>query len=178
MEQLTQKPQQKALTTQDLKNLVKDKIAIQYMQTVFLASANALTVKSIIQPEQQRIVDFYKFKVCDFKDTRHKSEIITRPFDLYLASDEDIQIYYKEMEQVYKKVNLLPSKPGNCPLLEAEHIERQANHAAIEYIAPKLNIDSKRLLYSLKNYDEFLELLKTIFAPHMNTKNILKLVKK
>jgi hypothetical protein len=57
-------------------------------------------------------------------------------------------------------------------------MERQANHAAIEYIAPKLNIDSERLLYSLKNYNEFLELLKTIFAPHMNTKNILKLIKK
>jgi hypothetical protein len=166
------------VTIDSLKNIVKDPAAVAYMQNVFNCTAYAMTVRDIIYPEQQKIIDFFKFEIAPEwreRDQRHGREeriYIDKPENMYLCSENDFNIYFKELNLMYERVNLKPSQPDFCPLLEAESLQRDAERAAIEYICPLLNFDPEQVFYSLKTYKSILDILKGLFAPVV--KNNLK----
>jgi hypothetical protein len=69
------------------------------------------------------------------------------------------------MKKVYVNVNLLPTKDGNCPLLEAESLERDAKQAFIDALEPYTGLSVHRLLCSgLKTYDKYIDLNLSLFA--------------
>lgn len=179
--QQTTTPQNAPLSANTLKELQQDKTAITYMKAVFLAMANTLTVKEFLEPVQNEILNLYKFQPKNMDDVKgcttwYSNGQLTYK-GLFLASDEDFNLYLKEYKSRFTQLGFKVKSEGNCPILEAESLERIATHHAVEYIAPKMNIDSDKLFYSLSNYKQFLELIKGLFAPMMDSKEILKLVK-
>ena len=155
-------------TTEQVTEMVNDPNNIKLMQTLFEAIAYTETIRDIIEPKQQQIVDFYKFKVgkqwvdtCDF-------DIITNHKHMYLADDEDFNIYLKEMSNFYKQKGLKIQREGNCPLLEAESLVRDIKKQIADTFEPYFGFGYDRIAMNLERYRKYFDLLMTMFASKIN----------
>ncbi len=134
-------------------------------KAVFMAMAYTQTVRETIEPKQQEVIDFYKFKVDQQWRDIEVGTIITNHKQLYLAHPDDWQLFQREMDKKYVEVNLIPTKPGNCPLLEAESLERDTKRYFIDGLEPYTGLSFDRLISSgLDNYRKYIDLNLTIFA--------------
>lgn len=155
----------------DLRAAVNNEACITVMTAVFEAMAFCETIRSIVEPKQQELIDFFKFKVRDeFKEHRD-FEIVTEYKHLYMADESDWKIFHAEMGLFYKEKGL-KHKEGCCPLLEAEHLVREVKWHSIDILEPFTGVSWDDVSSSLKNYKMYMELLLTLFAPAV--KNNLK----
>lgn len=161
------------LTNESVAQMVSDKDNIKVMQSLFEAVAYQETIRSIIEPLQQEIVDKYKFKTSqEWVDKRASVNedftervVITTPKHMYLADDDDFNIYLKELERGYERVKCLPKKKGNCPLLEAESFVRDVKREVADYFEPYTGMNYNQISYSLESYKKYFDLLMQLFAP-------------
>ena len=159
-------------TEQDVKRMVNDADNIKLMQTLFEAVAYCETIRDIIEPKQQEIVDAYGFMVSDEwierkekKGRTVQKERITSHKDMYLASDEDFNLYLKELKAFYKEKGLKVKRDGNCPLLEAESLVRDVKMHVANAFEPYFGFGYNKISYSLESYRKYFDLLMTMFAP-------------
>lgn len=155
------------LNVSQLEAFVNTPANITAMKALFQAIAYAETLRPVIEGKQREIINFYKFQVSEECGKYTDKETITEPKHMYLASEEDMNLYCKEMKAFYfsPECPVKPSKPDNCPLLEAESLVRAVKREIVELFAPSFGFDAEKLFYSLKNYNEFFELMLTMFAP-------------
>lgn len=155
------------MTEQKIKDIISNEENVSVMKSLFEAIAYEETIRSIIEPMQQEIVDFHKFKMAPEWVARgiRESEIITKPSDMYLASEGDKDLYFKELENGYIKVRCLPSKKGNCPLLEAESFVRDIKVEVANHFESQIGISYNDISWSLSKYKTYYDLLLTMFAP-------------
>lgn len=158
-------------TEVDLKAAISDDACITVMTAIFEAMAFCETIRSIVEPKQQELINFFKFKVRDeFKEHRG-IEIVTEHRHLYMAAESDWKIFEAEMVLFYKE-NGLKHKEGCCPLLEAESLVREVKRHSIAILEPFTGISWDNVCWNLKNYEKYMDLLLTLFAPAV--KNNLK----
>lgn len=116
------------------------------------------TVSAIISPKQQEIIDFYKFEVLAKWHGDGAPTIVDNKDHLYLASDEDFNIYIKEMHNFYLEQGF-NVEFGTCPLLVAESLTRLAKHAFCDALAAYTKLDTDDVLCSgVETYKEYIEL--------------------
>lgn len=159
-------------TASDIKNLVNDADNIKVMTSLFQAIAYYETVRAVIEPKKQAIVDFYKFqKSQEWIDREagragEESNLINSPDRMYLAADEDFNLYLKELEEFYYS-DACPFKPerkGNCPLLEAESLVRDVKVQVADYFKPYFGFGYNQISGSLSSYKKYYDLLLSMFA--------------
>jgi hypothetical protein len=154
------------VTLDKVKAMTRDKNCIEAMATLFEAMAFCDVVSDIVKPQQQKIIDKYKFKVeAEWLEKGRTSETILKESDMYLSSQKDFSIYLKEMAKFYDSKGFKVSSPGNDYLLEAEELVRDAQREACKILAPFTGIELKSILYSLKGYKQYIELNLSFFAP-------------
>lgn len=166
-----------------LKNVTNDEAGKKFMQAVFMAEANAKTVKEMLQPIQEEICNFFKFQPTEeakkmgiMKNSNYwNGEHLTKR-GLFLASPEDWKLFDQEFRKKFEELGF-KAKPECCPILEAEYLEREVTRHAVEYFAPMFGIEAENLFYSLKHYNTFVDLIKRMFAPLMDTKEIMDKLK-
>ena len=154
------------LSVQTIKDIQNDSTAQRLAKAVFLSIAYVQTVREVIEPKQQEVIDFFKFKIAKQWRDFEQGEIIKSHKHLYLADESDWIIFDEEMRRVYKEVNLIPSKEGNCPLLEAESIEREAKRALVNYLESFTGLSFERM--GISNYFKYLDIMLTILASKVN----------
>lgn len=154
------------MTEQKLKNIVSNRDNVSVMKSLFEAIAYEETIRSIIEPMQQEIVDSHRFKIAPEWVARgiRDSIFVTTPSDMYLASKGDQDLYFKELENGYIKVRCLPSKKGNCPLLEAESLVRDVKIEVANHFESQIGISYNDISWSLSKYKTYYDLLLTMFA--------------
>lgn len=156
-------------TEADMRVMVSNEACITVMTAIFEAMAFCETVRSIVEPKQNELVDFFKFKVRDeFKESRGV-EVITEYRQLYMTDESDWKLFDNEMVKFYKEQNL-KHKEGCCPLLEAESLVREVKRHAIDILEPFTGVSWDRICWNLKNYEKYMELMLTLFAPVVKTK--------
>lgn len=158
-------------TKADLRAAVNDEACITVMTAVFEAMAFCETIRSIVEPKQQELIDFFKFKVREEFKERKGVEVVTEYKHLYMADESDWKIFDAEMIQFYKEKGL-KHKEGCSPLLEAESLVREVKRHSVDILEPFTGVSWDDVSYSLKNYKMYMELLLTLFAPAV--KNNLK----
>lgn len=151
-------------TKEDVKALAESPECISVMTAVFEAIAFCETIRSIVEPKQQELVDFFKFKVRDEFKERRGIEIIEKPSHMYLADEQDWELYNNEMITFYKE-NGLKHKEGCCPLLEAESLVREVKQHAIDILEPFTGVSWDMLCWNIKQYEKYIDLQLTLFAP-------------
>jgi len=163
----------KIKSEKDVKALVDNPDNIAVMKSLFEAIAFQETVRSVIAPKQQEIIDFYKFKIDEkWKERGDAEEIIISEKRMFLASDDDFQIYLKELEQFYYS-DACPFKPkrkGNCPLLEAESFVRDIKREVAEFFKEDFGFGYDAISGSLTRYKQYYDLLLTMFASNVKSK--------
>jgi hypothetical protein len=159
----------KIKTESDMRAMVKNEACITVMTAVFEAMAFCETIRSIVEPKQQEIVSLYKFKVRDEFKERRGIEVIEFPKHMYLADESDWKLYDNEMIAFYKEQNL-KHKEGCCPLLEAESLVREVKRHAVGILEPFTGISWDNVCWNLKNYEKYMDLMLTLFAPVVKSK--------
>jgi hypothetical protein len=156
-------------TAAQVEAMTQDESCIKAVSALFQAIAFKEVLNAIIEAKQIEIINFYKFKVSDVWSGRAKPdfEIITEPRHMYLSSDEDMQIYCMELQSFYDS-DLCPVKPqkaGNCPLLEAESMERVIFANVVDILASHTGLTYDMISRSLKAHKEYKQLVLSLFAP-------------
>jgi len=157
-------------TAQDVKSLIHNENNIKVVKSLFEAIAYCETLRAVIEPKKQEIVDFYKFQVSPDFIHRMEDRTITKHERMYLADDQDFNIYLAELEKFYYSdaCPVKPKRKGNCPLLEAESFVRDVKMQVAEYFAPYFGFGYDRISGSLKLYKQYFDLLMSMFAPVVN----------
>lgn len=158
----------KIKTEADMRAMVSNEACITVMTAIFEAIAFCETVRSIVEPKQNELVNFFKFKVRDEFKERRGIEVITEYRQLYMADESDWKLFDNEMVKFYKEQGL-KHKEGCCPLLEAESLVREVKRHAIGILEPFTGVSWDSICWNLKNYEKYMELMLTLFAPVVKT---------
>jgi len=161
-------------TVKEVKEMLNNKDCINIVQSLFEAIAYRDTIASVIEPEQERIMQELEFYISDEWVEKNKArgrdvkkERITEYKNLYLAPEEDWHRHDEEMQKVYNRVNIHPSKEGNCPLLEADSLVRDVKVQVAETLEPYMGIGYDDLAMSLERYEKYYDLVMKMFASKM-----------
>jgi len=127
---------------------------------VLEAKAFAITMRAKVDAYIKPIFDGWKFTYgarLSERDSKMVGQLIPSPKELYLCDDEGgIQAFYAECT-VAHKANGYKGPDGNCPALEAEHLQILAENALIELAEPLFGIQNCQL--NLKHREDYLKLL-------------------
>lgn len=155
-------------TEADMRAMVSNEACITVMTAIFEAIAFCETVRSIVEPKQNELVNFFKFKVRDEFKERRGIEVVTEYRQLFMADESDWKLFDNEMVKFYKEQGL-KHKEGCCPLLEAESLVREVKRHAIGILEPFTGVSWDSICWNLKNYEKYMELMLTLFAPIVKT---------
>lgn len=104
-----------------------------YVDTVLLSMAHSQLWREQVDAMERDILTadtYYTDPRWVKKDA--EPERITDPKQAYLLRDEDFATYYAECQRRIKAAGWPVTRDGNCPALEAESLQMEAEHALIE----------------------------------------------
>ncbi len=158
------------MTTQNI-NITDD--MKQAAKNVFMAMAFTQTIRPIVEGYQRQILKEMQPQVNekDAKNYRLGFKIITDPKHTYLMNNTDFQAYLKRCNEERIKAKLKVESEEFCPLLVAEHLQSQAEHAFIEAMEPITHLTPDRVLCSkngLENYRKLLDISLRLLAPYVD----------
>jgi hypothetical protein len=157
-------------TADEVKKMTSDPDCIKVVNALFEAIAYTETVKALIEPKQQEVVDFFKFEISPKRVALYKKRgfdmplIIDSPRNLYEASAEDCELYYKEMHKIHRELGF-DVELHYCPILIAENMVSDLKKEVCDFLEPYMGIKYEQISYSLDFYRKYFELVMTMFAP-------------
>lgn len=150
-------------------------------ETLFAALAFEAAIGEKVTAYQQRILADNEFRMAPEKaalaghDPTGPLPRITEAKRSYMMSTVDAERYYALCDEARADLGLSVGAPGNCPLLEAEDLTRQAQRAFIEAFASE--IDEPELL-KCDRYpalrERTLELGMRLMAPFVDRSEIME----
>jgi len=144
--------------------MVSDPDCIKAVNAIFEAMAYEQTVRAMVEPKQQELIDFFKFEISDEMCVRGiEKYVITKYDDLYMADEVDRELFYKEMHQEHLKLGF-DVKLYYCPILIAESMIRDIKREVAGILEPYIGISYEQLSYNLKSYKQYYDLILTMFA--------------
>jgi len=162
------------ITRETLKKMAKDRQCIEAAENLFIAKAYYETVYEHLRPLQVEVLEKHQFKVADEQVKKgRKHEVVTNPDRLHLISDEDFEIYQKEVHEIYLNegynVNF-----GYCPVLIAYNQMNDAERNLCDAVEKYTGISHFQLVCSgLDKVREYIELNLEFFAPLVSKKELL-----
>lgn len=128
---------------------------------VFKAKAFVETVRPVVEAYQRKELAILR------PVNRFTGEVITEPKHAYTMDDDLFLLYIKGINLSRDEAGLKVRHPDNCPLLEAEGVERMAKEHLVNVMEPITKLSAHRLICSgLKNYEELIELTLRLLAPY------------
>lgn len=113
-------------------------------------------IAEVVRKNQLTVLAKHQFKFDqEFNTTQEPILHWTYAYDM---SDADFIIYNEEVTELNTAAGILPSKPDNCPLLEAEQIVRDTERTMVEEFESFTNISAEELMYNFVLYKKYIEL--------------------
>jgi len=144
--------------------MTNDPDCIKVASALFQIIAYCETIRGIIAPKQQELVDKYQFKVADKYKKVEEDKIIKKPEHLYLVSDDDFEIYLDEMDKFHTEKGFKKPSREHCPLLIAEDDVRKVKQQVAEFLEPYTGISYDMVSGSLESYRKYFDLIMGLFA--------------
>jgi hypothetical protein len=93
-------------------------------------------------------------------------QVILDPNMSFLLSEQDAQVYLRRCGEERRNAGLSVSAEGNCPLLEAQELVRQAKHHLVKTMdgIGGLNLD-RLIMLPTEKYEEAVDLMLRLLAP-------------
>jgi len=141
-------------------------------ENVFVAMAFAETIRPIVRKYQTRILKRHQYHISpEFTRYGEPDKIILNPEDSWLLADADFQVYHAECKKARDAAKLKVENDDFCPLLVAESLQRDAEHALVAAMEPLTGLSADQLLCSaLDNYKKYLDLTLKLLAPFVKQK--------
>lgn len=144
---------------------------IKLAEACFTAMAYEQHVRAIVESYQRKILVERKYKIREefragiLRRDGAVEDFITDPSVSYLMSDEDFADYDSRCDQERVLAGLSIEKPGQCPLLVAECLTREAKHALVDTMAPVTGMTSAQIIsQSLLKYKQIEELVLKLYS--------------
>lgn len=150
---------------------------IDAAKAVFLSMAYVETVREVIEPIQNRLLqeNHYKMDINRFTRSEGDAEQFTALHGIYCRKWSELYLIFDEdMTDLMIKANYEYQKAGfkielnYCPLLVAESTEREAKRLLIDIMQPVTGMTTDNVLCSkngLENYKKLVELTLRLLAP-------------
>lgn len=137
-------------------------------ETVFMTMAFVQTIRPIVVQYQTSILALGNWKIAPQFAARLGSEVILDPKSAYLMTSADFALYDQKCKQARVVARLHVANEDQCPLLVAEELARQAEHALVEAMSESTNLSVDKLLSAgLDKYRQFIELTLKLLAPYV-----------
>ena len=134
-------------------------------ETLFLAMAYTQTIRPIVEGYQKRIIAEINPQVCE-KFSTFGNNAIKEGKDTYLMNDNDFQTYLKRCAEEAHKAGFNIPNDDYCPLLIAESLETDAEHALIKAMYPITHLEANDVLSAgLDKYKALIDLSLRLLAP-------------
>lgn len=142
---------------------------------VFLAQALLSLIRPIVLHYQSAILKQGQWPIAGhWNEPQQAQGPVLDPASAFLMNEADSAQYFELCHYERDRLGLRVSRPGNCPLLEAQENLRQAKRRLVTLMEPVTGITCDKLIEnSLQYYDEYVEMTLRLFAPHINAKDIL-----
>lgn len=154
-------------TAKDVELFVNNPNNIKVVTSLFQMTAFVETVRGVIETKQKDILSFYQFDIAhEWVGRGVEKEKILKPSETYLLDEQDFNIYLSELKKFYfsDECPFKPSKPDNCPLLEAESKLRDIKREIADYFEPYFGFGYEGICGNLENYRKYYDLLMSMFA--------------
>lgn len=146
----------------------KDKHLISMAESVVMAMAIYQQTAETVTAYQAKILLQGQWRVDpEFTKYGIKDEVITDPKNTFALTKENAAEFFALCEVERSKARLSISKPGNCPMLEAETTLRQAEMMLMECAATYTSIDPARVI-GIKNREKLLDIILKTVAPDLD----------
>jgi hypothetical protein len=141
---------------------------ISAAEMVFAAMAMLQTIGPVVLAYKTNILKEGQWHIKPEFSERCGDEVILDPKRAYMLSDADFSVYDTKCKQARDLAGLSVDHPEQCPLLVAEHLEIQANHALVLSMEGITKITLDKLLSSgMDRYKEYIDLTLRLLAPYV-----------
>lgn len=149
-----------------MKKFVPTTGMVKAAEAVFMAKALVETIRPLVLAYQTAILAEGQWHIRPDFATRLGAEVILDPKLSYLMSDEDFAEYCAKCKIARDKAKLHVDADDKSPLLVAEHLVMQAQHALIDAMSDVTKIEKDRLLsVGMKEYKQYIDLTLSLLAP-------------
>lgn len=170
------------LTVESIAALTADASFIRAAELTMASMAMRQCIADVVIPYQKEVLAEGQWRVnpeyvkggsfgdrCFEEDT-----VLLDPKRAWLMSSEDHAKYHAQVEIRRVKAGLKVTREGNCPLLEAEANQRDAEKLLIDSAQPFTGISDDQLLMNFSSRAPYIDLMLRMAAPKVReSKNIL-----
>lgn len=116
---------------------------VRLAEAVFVAMAYESEIRPIVESYEQAILEKHRF-IPDpsWLEYGLKNEPILDRKRTHLLSDQDSRTFFSECHKARDAAELKVDDPENCPLLVAENLRRDAEHALLKSISSIPGLES------------------------------------
>jgi hypothetical protein len=163
-----------------MKTFIPSPEMIRAAENCFAAMAFTETIRPIVEGYQREILEYEKYPYNPKMMLRREkapADYISNLKHTYMLTDEDAKHYYKRCNEERIKAKLHVDSEEYCPLLVAEHLQRDAEHALIDVMFPITHI-SREMIWNgsnaLEHLKKLLDLTLRLMAGFVDTKGTMR----
>lgn len=154
---------------------------INAAETLLLAMAHAATIRPIVLKYETEIIAEGQWhmdrKLYESIELRHLNSprsgadrIILDPKESYMMSEDDFKKYDAKCKIARDNAGLLVDHDEQCPMLVADHLVMQAEHALIETMSERTGTTKDQLLCAgMDKYKHYVDLTLRLLTPFVAT---------
>lgn len=128
------------------------------LRNVLFCEANLQIIGAHHEAIAAELIAQFNPQAQDKYAERRGNAQITKWDHLYLADDETAHAMYDAMGAALAEKGFSPTKPGNCPFLEAKNLLLVAQKVLIGAMTPYTGIEENQLI-RLAHFEEYLKLI-------------------
>lgn len=168
------------ITREETKNWKPTAEMVRAAENCFAAMAFTETIRPIVGGYQRRILAEMQAPLAEEWKRRNiagDEPIILDPAHTYLMESNDFQAYLARCREEQAKAGLYTDSPEYCPLLVAENLQMDAEHAMIDVMVPVTGITREKIFgsaHSLKNLKKLIDLSLRLMVQFCDTKKTMK----
>lgn len=168
------------MTREQMKNFKPSPNMIRAAENCFAAMAFTETIRPIVEGYQKKILEEEKYPYSPKMMARHEkapADYISDIRHTYMLREEDAKHYYKRCNEERIKAGLHVDNEEYCPLLVAEHLQMDAEHALIDAMEPVTHITRDMVWQAsnaIENLKKLLDLTLRFMAGFVDTKGTMK----
>lgn len=163
-----------------MKNFKPSADMIRAAENCFAAMAFTETIRPIVEAYHHKILEEEKYPYSPKMMLRHEkapADWISNLQHTYMLGEDDAKHYYKRCNEERIKAGLHVDDPAYCPLLVAEHLQMQAEHALIDAMEPVTHITRDMIWEkpnALENLKKLLDLTLRFMAAYCDAKGTMR----
>ena len=162
------------INKETIEALAADPVMGRLAAHVIIKEALALTVSNELNPLLRSVFERFDFRVGENgRDDGTEGSRITDPELIYLCEDEEtLSEYFATCDVLFRQQGY-ELRPGESPILVANHLQLEAEQNLVEYASGKLGIQFQGRSIA---YGKFFKLMMNITANNPARKRILDVV--